>query len=96
MAGDFGTAMRLGIHAGAPLITPTGESLGALCVIDREPRQLTAQQLDGLATLSREVMTQLELRSDLVLLRRKIEQDQTPGWTSALPTPSLLCVSGYG
>ncbi len=71
VTGDF----HLRLYAGAPLITPTGESLGALCVIDREPRQLTAQQLDGLATLSREVMTQLELRRDLVLLRRKIEQD---------------------
>ena len=66
---------HLRLYVGAPLVTPTGEALGALCVIDRVARQLTPQQLDGLAILSREVVAQLELRRDLVLLRRKIEQD---------------------
>lgn len=49
-------------YAGAPLITPTGEAVGALCVMDREPRELTASQLDALRILSRQVMAQFELR----------------------------------
>jgi signal transduction histidine kinase len=71
VTGDF----HLRLYAGAPLVSPTGAPLGALCVIDREARPLTPGQRDGLAILAREVVAQLELRRDLVLLRRKIEQD---------------------
>lgn len=55
---------ELGIrfYAGAPLLTPTGEALGTLCVIDRVPRKLTALQEDTLRVLSRHVMAHLELR----------------------------------
>ena len=49
-------------YAGAPLLTPTGHALGTLCVIDRVPRQLSAQQQSALQTLSRQVMVQLQLR----------------------------------
>lgn len=49
-------------YAGAPLVTPTGNALGALCVIDRVTRELSAPQQDSLRALSRQVMTHLELR----------------------------------
>ncbi|GAB2567006.1 sensor histidine kinase [Paractinoplanes abujensis] len=49
-------------YAGAPLISSTGEPLGSLCVIDREPRLLTPAEVQGLRTLARHVMAQLELR----------------------------------
>ena len=49
-------------YAGAPLITPEGHGLGSLCVIDREPRQLTTHQRQSLAILARTIMALLESR----------------------------------
>ena len=43
-------------YAGAPLAAPNGHNLGALCVIDRVPRQLNCEQLESLRILSRQVM----------------------------------------
>jgi transcriptional regulator with GAF, ATPase, and Fis domain len=49
-------------YAGMPLLTPSGEALGTICVLDRSPRTLTPAQQDGLRALGRQVMTSLELR----------------------------------
>jgi len=49
-------------YVGVPLTTPDRYTLGTLCVIDRQPRELTAQQISQLECLSRLVISQLELR----------------------------------
>jgi two-component system, LuxR family, sensor kinase FixL len=49
-------------YAGFPLITSDQYTLGTLCVIDRQPKDLTPQQISQLESLSRLVVSQLELR----------------------------------
>ena len=77
-------------YAGAPLITPDGHALGSLCVVDYQPRQLTAAQLRGLQVLSHQVMAQMELTryaKQLKLSHERLEQRvqaRTAGLTAAL------------
>ena len=49
-------------YAGVPLCTLAGQALGTLCVIDRQPRTLSPNQLEALRVLGRQVVAQLELR----------------------------------
>ncbi|MCE0504955.1 GAF domain-containing protein [Roseivivax sp. GX 12232] len=49
-------------YAGAPLVSDRGHSLGALCVLDTRPRELTARQRRSLSALAEQVMRLLELR----------------------------------
>ena len=49
-------------YAGAPLITSEGHTLGALCVLDYVPRELSDQQREALRVLSAQAVTQIELR----------------------------------
>lgn len=58
VAGEFG----LRFYAGVPLRTHDGFNLGTLCVIDREPRTVSEDEIDNLRDLASVVMDQMELR----------------------------------
>lgn len=58
-------------YAGMPLVTPTGYAVGTLCVIDRTPRQLTADQMNALRMLGQQAVSRLELK------RRQIELEHS-------------------
>jgi PAS domain S-box-containing protein len=85
-------------YAGAPLISQDGYALGTLCVIDRVPRELSAEQMDALKALSRLVVTQMELRRSVSDLSRAIrERRMTEEELDQLFTVSLdmLCIAGF-
>ena len=58
VAGEFG----LRFYAGSALRTHDGHNLGTLCVIDKEPRQLTDEQIGMLGDLAALVVDELELK----------------------------------
>ena len=49
-------------YAGAPLRSPDGHNLGSLCVLDRQPHQLSEAQIHQLELLADLVVRELELR----------------------------------
>ncbi len=59
-------------YAGAPLINEDGYALGTLCVLDREPRELSAEQKDAISALGRLALRQMELRLNLGLLKQAL------------------------
>ena len=61
-------------YAGAPLIAPDRLVLGTICVLDRKPHELRPEQITALRTLSRQVVTQLELRHAVLLRKKETEQ----------------------
>jgi len=63
-------------YAGAPLITPEGSVIGTLCVLDTVPRGLAPAQGSALRALSRQVMSQLELRRAKAVSVRAMREAQ--------------------
>lgn len=59
-------------YAGAPLINEEGYALGTLCVVDRTPRQLDAEQEAALKALTRLVLMQMEFRRNLIMLKEAL------------------------
>lgn len=68
-------------YAGYPLTLRSGMTLGALAVIDHQPRDWTAEERANLEDLAQSVITEIELRDELLehkaadaAMRRSIEQ----------------------
>jgi len=55
-------ALQMRFYAGHPLRDAQGYAIGALCIIDRQPRQLSAAEQQRLQDLAHVVMRMLELR----------------------------------
>jgi GAF domain-containing protein len=62
VAGTFG----LKFYAGAPLTTKEGVNIGTVCVVDKEPRQFSGNEVELLVRFAKTVMTELEERHLIV------------------------------
>lgn len=66
-------APHIRFYAGAPLLTPEGQALGTVCVIDRAPRRLDPAQREALAALSQLTVSLLVARRrDLASIRGEL------------------------
>lgn len=63
-------------YMAAPLITPAGHAIGTICVMDRVPREPQQHMIDALRRLSRQVVSQLELRLSLGALTIAMDERQ--------------------
>ena len=61
-------------YAGMPLLSPEGFAIGTLCVMDRQPHHLDAQQIEALEMLANQVMSQLELRREVRFCKTALEK----------------------
>ena len=61
-------------YAGGPLVLPSGENLGTLCVLDTKPRQLTASQKRALKTLTTSAINEIELRRRVIGLEQEMNR----------------------
>lgn len=65
---------KVRFYAGYPLINKDGHKIGALCIIDTVPRELTLEQKEALRTLSNQVVFNFELKKRAIEL--EINQEE--------------------
>lgn len=79
---------KVRFYAGAPLVTPSGNVLGTICVLDNKPNSLNETQLLAMQNLAKQVMKFLNARKIILLQKENIASnieklkklsDQAPG-----------------
>lgn len=84
------SAPDIRFYAGVPLATTQGQHLGTLCVIDREPRELTVAQLDAINILAQNIMAHLDLRLSHKQAREHINDLQISAMIFDSATEAIL------
>jgi hypothetical protein len=73
------TELGVVAYAGIPLVTSDGHALGALCTIDGQPREWTAEQLEILGDLAAAVIAEIELRRKVQELQTEVTESDPGG-----------------
>ncbi len=78
-------APHISFYAGIPLTDNEGQSLGTLCVLDENPKQLTDLQLRSLHIIASQIVAQFRLRRELIQKKNYEKQltrltEQVPGF----------------
>jgi CheY-like chemotaxis protein len=79
MTSVFVRKVGIQFYAGIPLITADDYSIGTLAVMDRIPHLVTAEQIDSLKILARQIVQELE--------RRRTTNAQSPKWRLCVEPP---------
>jgi signal transduction histidine kinase len=96
-------APNIRFYAGAPLVDEDGFTLGALCVIDQEPREITSRERHALTVLAGLAVGQLSLLRNRTLLAEmgerlsqagQREEDLVAAISHELRTP-VTAIQGY-
>ena len=61
-------------YGGFPLVTEGSFAIGTLCVVDHKPRNLSAEQIEALAALTRHAVLLLEIRRQVFALDSVIDR----------------------
>ena len=70
VAGDFG----LRFYAGAPITTPEGLHMGAVCIVDVEPRDFTDDEQKMLVNFAKSVMSEIEVRKKQLIALEELSK----------------------
>ena len=65
--------LKIRFYAGVPIVSEKGFHLGAVCIIDHKPKELTVEEASVLTILSNQVSKLLELRRKNKLLLKQME-----------------------
>ena len=77
-------------YAGAPIVLPTGERIGTVCVIDRAPRRLEAHQRSMLTGLAAIVGAMLAQRRQLLAATSRLAESELRVRRLYEATPAIL------
>jgi serine phosphatase RsbU (regulator of sigma subunit) len=82
----------VGAWAGYPIMSPDGQPVGSMCVIDARPRVWKPEELDTLATLARAVSNEVNLRVTRQTARRALDVSEE---ALLRPVPGLDAAARY-
>lgn len=76
-------------YAGCPLVNKNNIKIGAVCVMDKQEKVLSRNQIDTLGVLGRQIMTTLDNQRNLIKLIKRINTNFKPAACA-----NLSCLQG--
>ncbi len=67
-----GSDFNLKYYYGIPLTMESGDNIGALCVLDKDEKELTPEKIDQLKLIAKEIVEHLELKKQFKTEHKKV------------------------